>query len=267
VDRQRGLLVLDDTTLDKPYARQMERVTFHWSGKQRRVVQGIALMTLLWTQGQALVPCDFRVYDKPAGGQSKNQHFRKMLQTAHGWGFRPAYVLMDSWYASLENLKQIAALGWRFLTRLKHNRLVNPDGRGNRPIEAVAIPPKGRVVHLKGFGFVRVFRTVSRDGDAAYWATNDLQMEEGKRAELERQGWGIEVYHRALKQCCRVERAQVRKAVAILGHLLLALRAFLRLEVYRLRTGVSWYEAKAAIVRDAIRHYLAHPIHTLQPTA
>jgi len=33
----------------------------------------------------------------------------------------------------------------------------------------------------------------------------------------------------------------------------------LRLEVYRLRTGVSWYEAKAAIVRDAIRSYLAHP--------
>jgi putative transposase len=77
VDRQRGLLVLDDTTLDKPYARQMELVTFHWSGKQRRVVQGIALMTLLWTQGQALLPCDFRVYDKPAGGQSKNQHFRE----------------------------------------------------------------------------------------------------------------------------------------------------------------------------------------------
>jgi len=136
---------------------------------------------------------------------------------------------------------------------------VNPDGRGNRPIEAVAIPPEGRAVHLKGFGFVQVFRTVS----AECWATNDLQMEEGKRAELERQGGGI----RALKQCCGVERAQVRKAVAIWGHLLLALRAFLRLEVYRLRTGVSWYEARAAIVRGAIQHCLAHPIHTLQPTA
>jgi len=134
---------------DKPYARQMERVTFHRSGKQRGVVQGIAL-----------------VYDKPAGGPSKNPHFREMLQTAHGRGFRPAYVL-------LENLKQIAALGWRFLTRLKHNQLVNPDGQGNRPIEAVAIPPEGRAVHLKGFGFVRVFRTVSREGDAEYWATSD----------------------------------------------------------------------------------------------
>jgi hypothetical protein len=53
-------------------------------------------------------------------------------------------------------------------------------------------------------------------------------------------------------------RAQVRKAVSILRHLLLALRAFLRLEVYRLRRGVSWYEAKASIVREA-RSYLAHP--------
>ena len=52
----------------------------------------------------------------------------------------------------------------------------------------------------------------------------------------------------------------MRKATAILRHLLLALRAFLRLGVYRLRAGMSWYEAKAAIVRDAIRSYLAHPI-------
>jgi putative transposase len=64
-----------------------------------------------------------------------------------------------------------------------------------------------------------------------------------------------------------VEKAQVRKAVSILRHLLLALRAFLRLEVYRLRTGVSWYEAKLAILREAIRAYLANPLYVLYPTA
>jgi len=42
-------------------------------------------------------------------------------------------------------------------------------------------------------------------------------------------------------------------------HLLLALRAFLHLEVYRLRTGVSWYSAKVAILREAVKAYLAHP--------
>jgi len=59
----------------------------------------------------------------------------------------------------------------------------------------------------------------------------------------------------------------VRKAVSILRHLLLALRAFLRLEVYRLRTGISGYEAKTAILREAIRRYLAHPLYALHPTA
>jgi putative transposase len=82
-----------------------------------------------------------------------------------------------------------------------------------------------------------------------------------------RWSWGIEVYHRALKQCGGVERAQVRGRRAVWGHLLLALRAFVRLEVSRLRSGVSWYGLKLAIIRGAIREYLARPRYDLQPTA
>ena len=32
VDTQRGILVIDDSTLDKPYAKKIEWVTRHWSG-------------------------------------------------------------------------------------------------------------------------------------------------------------------------------------------------------------------------------------------
>jgi hypothetical protein len=32
-------------------------------------------------------------------------------------------------------------------------------------------------------------------------------------------------------------------------------------------TGVSWWEAKTAIIREAIRQYLAHPRYTLSATA
>ena len=45
------MLVLDGTTLDKPHARKMELVTRHWSGKHGRVVRGINLLTMLWTDG------------------------------------------------------------------------------------------------------------------------------------------------------------------------------------------------------------------------
>ena len=38
--RPAGVLVIDDSTLDKPYATQIELVTRHWSGKHHAVVRG-----------------------------------------------------------------------------------------------------------------------------------------------------------------------------------------------------------------------------------
>jgi putative transposase len=51
------------------------------------------------------------------------------------------------------------------------------------------------------------------------------------------------------------------------NHIGLAIRAFLRLELHWLATGISWYEAKLALVRHAIRAYLAAPRFVLPPTA
>ena len=41
------------------------------------------------------------------------------------------------------------------------------------------------------------------------------------------------------------------------------IRAFVRVEYHRYTTGVSWFAAKYALVRDAIRAYLADPIYRL----
>ena len=267
VEPERGLLVVDDTTLDKPYSKKVELVHRHWSGKHHRVVDGINLCTLLWSDGQALLPTDFRVYDKPRDELTKNDHFRAMLRAANERGFNPRYVLFDSWYSSLQNIKATRDYGWRWLCRIKSNRQVNPDKSGNVAIREVEILTEGRVVHLKGYGMVKVFRTVARDGSAEHWATDDLQMSEQDREELEQSGWGIETYHRALKQCCGIERAQARGERAQRNHLGLSLRAFLRLEANRLRNGVSWYEAKHSIVREAVRKYLAEPLYLLTSTA
>ena len=267
VERKSGVLVLDDTTLDKPYAKKMELVSRHWSGKQGRVVWGINLLTLLWTDGNALLPCDFRIYDKPLSGLTKNDHFRQLLAVAAERGFQPRYVLFDSWYASLQNLKAVRDQGWSWLTQLRGNRLVNPDGRGNVKVATLDIPAPGQRMHLKGYGWVKVFRTVSKDGDVRYWATNDLTLAAADRKELARQAWGIETYHRGIKQCCGVEKSPARRANAQRNHIRLSIQAFLRLEIHRLRTGSSWYEAKAVIIRDAIRAYFSNPQYQLYPTA
>ena len=172
--RKAGVLVLDDSTPDKPYARRIELVSRHWSGKHHKVMLGINLISMVWTDERAIIPCDFRVYDKPIGGKNKNERFRDMLGSADARGFAPERVLFDSWHSSLENLKQVRAYGWSWLTRLKSNRQVYPDGSGNVAVGSIEISAEGRRVHLRGYGFIKVFRTVSGNGDAQYWATDDL---------------------------------------------------------------------------------------------
>lgn len=151
VSLHHGLLLIDDTTLDKPYAQQIELVHRHWSGKQHHVVSDINLVTLLWSDGTDAIPCDYRLYDKPVDGVTKNEYFRAMLQTAKERDFHPRFVAFDSWYSSLENLKTVRSLDWHWLTRLKSNRQVNPDGSGNQGTSAAqpywlgsaSLPPAG----------------------------------------------------------------------------------------------------------------------------
>lgn len=211
-----GVLVLDDTTLDKPYTKKMDLVTRHWSGKHGQGVWGINRLTLLWSDGTALIPCDFRLYDKPWSGLTKNDYFRQLLAVAQERGFAPRHALFDRWYSSLKNRKG-----------------------------------------------VRVFRTVATDGAGEHWATNDLELPPEQRAELARQAWWIENYHRGLKQCCGVEKSPARSDRAQWNHIRMALQAFLRLEVHRLRTGISWYQAKSDIIRAALRRCLANPAYLL----
>lgn len=272
VERKRGVLIIDDSTLDKPYATKMALVTRHWSGKHRAVVDGINLITLLWTDGERHIPCDYRIYDKVHDGLTKNDHFQAMLRTAQAREFTPAHVCFDAWYSGLENLKLVRACGWHWFTQLKANRQVNPDNTGLRALCACDIAPQGTVVHLKGFGLVKVFRIdVPHDAtenntapqQTDYWATSDLSLGELGRLRLSETTAMIEHYHRGIKQFCGVEKGQMRLARAQRNHIGLALRAFLRLEAYCYPRGITWFHAKADIIRAAVTHYLADPLYTL----
>jgi len=150
---------------------------------------------------------------------------------------------------------------------LQSNRLVNPDRTGNRPLSEVEIAERGKIVHLKGYGLIKVFKIVAPDGDMEYWATNDREMNELTRLHFAEQVSVIENYPRGIKQFCGIAQAQVRSARAQRNHIGMALRAFLRLEHHRLRTGISWFAAKTAIIRHAVQAYLVQPLYTLGATA
>ena len=64
VEKRNGWLILDDTVIDKIYSKHIELTHFQWSGKHHKVVNGIGLVTLVWTDGTNTFPVDYRIYDK-----------------------------------------------------------------------------------------------------------------------------------------------------------------------------------------------------------
>lgn len=255
VDPTAGYLVLDDSVLAKPRSDQLSLAAWQYSGTTHTVIKGVGLITLLWTHRNEHIPLDFRIYAKKHDGYTKNQHFQEMLRLAKHRGLQPKAVLFDTWYASQNNLHTIQEFGWIWITQLRKNRVINYT----QHLEELDIPLEGLIVHLKFVGPTKVFKLNATNGDIEYWATNDL---EATGDDIRQSGairWRIEEYHRGLKQTAGIERCQSRTPRAQRTHIFCSIMAFLSLEKRRLTTGITWYETKRQIIREAITTYLKAP--------
>ncbi|MBL9029331.1 MAG: transposase [Caedimonas sp.] len=244
------LLIGDDTVLDKRRSEEIALVKYQYSGTAHAVMAGIGLVNLVWhgLESEDFIPVDYRVYDKDTDGKTKNDHFRDMLKLAKDRGLTPDAVVMDAWYSSLDNLKAIRAMGWIWVMGLKKNRKVN---RGET-LEKLPIPDEGLKVHLRGYGWITVFRFVAKNGRTDYIATNRENPSRDRIETIIKARWKIEVYHRELKQTCGLERCQSRTGRAQRNHIFLAISAWIQKYKRRLVEGISFYQQKWEVIKNDI---------------
>lgn len=262
-----GSLTVDDTVLDKPYSElnSTELVGYFWSGKHHKAVKGINLIVLLYTTKSGYsVPVNFRVY-RSSEGKTKNDYFQTMLKEVWQWGLRPKWITADSWYSSLENLKFLRNLEVNFLVGLEKNRTVSTQPSVYQQVHEVSIPEQGIYTHLKGFGFIQLFRTVSQEGDVRHYALYQVQEEIAFPVLFSRQEfeavrlihWQVEAFFRCIKQCCQAERFFVRNTTAIQTHLFCVMRAFQKLAAFTLNRFIdSMYALKKSIFLHAQRQFI-----------
>ncbi len=260
-----GALSGDDTVIDKPYSNPLltELIGYFWSGKHHRVVKGIQLITLYYTDlsGKS-VPVNYRIYNKQSG-KTKNNYFREMTTEVLSWGLMPKMVTTDTWYASADHLKLLKNKELGFLVGIAKNRQVAINNGIYTQVQKLKIPPEGLLVHLKGFGYVKVFcRTFKNEVDRYYImylpdldATKQLTRIEFKKVHTIH--WGIECYHRAIKQLCGISRFMVRTSEAIMTHLFCAIRAFTHLELMRAEELIkNWYEVQRTLSLKMAREFI-----------
>ena len=244
------LLIADDSVLSKTHSKKIDLVNYQYSGNAHDVIAGIGLINLIWhgCDQEESIPVDYRIYDKDTDGKTKNTHFCDMLSLAKKRGIKPSAVVMDAWYSSLKNLKAIRDHGWVWVTTLRKNRKVNR----NVSLESLDIPDEGLSVHLRGYGWVTVFKFVAKNGRVDYVTTNMENPTRDQIIKITKARWSIEIYHRELKQTCGIERCQARTGRAQRNHTCLAIQAWLDKHKRRISEKLSFYQQDWDVIKDGV---------------
>ena len=130
-----GLLVFDDTVIDKNCSRNMELVRSQYSGNAHGVIRGIGVVTCVYVHPK-IDQCwilDYRIYDPDGDGKTKSDHVQDMLQNCvyqkqlEFWA-----VLMDTWYATKAVMLWMEQFGKISCCPSKNNRQVDDSG-GTQP--------------------------------------------------------------------------------------------------------------------------------------
>lgn len=234
-----GYLILDDTTWQR-FTKKSEAVSFVWDSSVGKVVFGMSVVLLIWTDGRHKIPLGIKVWRK--GGKSKVVLAEELLRQAYHRGLSPDFVLFDSWYSATSILHLIEGFGWRYICAAKRNRL----------FDGVKI---GKCFHHRfgrRVGNLRKLRhqiLVVKDG-TKFLMTNEISLTSQAIKRFYRFRQQVEETFRLLKQefgwgKCRARSLQAQKA-----HLYLGLYA---LSLVQMKAGnQTVYQFKQNLFREAM---------------
>jgi hypothetical protein len=182
------------------------------------------------------------------GGSSKVELASQLLREAERRGMRPAYVLFDSWYAAASLLHLLDEMGWKYVARLKANRLF--EGR--------VVRERWPLRYGRAVGRLRKVKhdvVAVKDG-RRYFVSNDHQLSSTQLKRHYRLRQQIEEVFRLLKQEFGWGAASAQKARTQVAHLHLGLYALCISEQAALKKGQTIYSFKRELFRLPVPEHL-----------
>ncbi len=92
---QNGFLIIDDTVIDKSFAKLIECISWVYCSKKGRPILGLSVVVLAWSNGKITVPLAIRIWKKRSG-KSKYDLALELLSYARNiLRIKPKYVTFD----------------------------------------------------------------------------------------------------------------------------------------------------------------------------
>ena len=281
IEREDGVLIFDDTIQEKAWTDENEVMCWHFDHCSGRSVRGINLLNALYYSGDVSIPVAFELVRKPlqfcdvktrqvkrASEVTKNELNRSMIATCVNSALKFRYVLMDSWFASVENFEFIVKKKKHFIAALKDNRLValsaadKKQGRFVR-IDTLELSDK-QVVRgwLKGYAHeVLLVRQVFTNKDGSTGLLNlvcsDLTCNGDMIATIYQKRWKVEVFHKSLKSNAALAKSPTRRVTTQNNHVFMAIYAVFKLECLKLKHKTNHFALRAKLFIKATRQAYA----------
>lgn len=278
IERPDATLSIDDSIGEKPYTDENDIVCWHWSHSFDRHVKGIEVLTAFYTVGEVSLPIAFDLVEKtepyldPKTGKSKrrspvskNQRYRMLLRIAVHNQVPFQYVLNDVWFASADNMKYVKRdFKKEFIMPLKRNRKVAVSEGDKRRGQYVAVSRLSlpaattREIWLEDVPFAvllvkQVFTNDDGSTGVRYLVTSDLTLPYDRITKLFHKRWGIEVYHKSLKQNASLAKSPTRTETTQRNHLFASLCAYIKLERLKIKTKLNHFALKSKLYLSAVK--------------
>ena len=276
-----GCLLIDDSLLAKPHTKESDMVCWHYDHTIGRSRKSILMLNFHYTDSSGIsLPVGYEIITKSEKEYddkkkkwvkkskfTKNEIMRDKLEILHFHNqLKYRYILMDKWFASVENLVFINdVLKKKFVCPLKKNRKValSKEDKDNGKYVSIATVDMGdcssRLVYLEGYeDTLKITKQVSKDGDDdesiyLYLVTNDIDLTTDKILEIYKRRWKIEEYHKSLKQNLKIEHSPTKVMTSQLNHIFLSVCGFIKLERLRLNYKMNHFAIKEKIYIEALR--------------
>ena len=276
--KRKNVLILDDTLVEKPYRKENKAICWHYDHTKNRHIKGINLLTCMLDNSTVKVPISYHIikktiyyYDKKTkkekrkSPQTKNELFRTMVSQAEKNGLDYQYVLADSWFGSKETMNYLHnELDKKFVLGLKSNRLVcikHQEGaqtQGYLQLKEADLKAGLYPVRLKGVAYpLSLLKKVFKNGNGSigtlYLISNDLTLSSQELYSLYQRRWGIETYHKSLKQHASLSKSPCWSELSQENHIFLSLVGYCKLELLKVKTKLNHYQLRHYLLLEANR--------------
>jgi hypothetical protein len=278
VQSETGVLIIDDSSEEKPYTDENDIVWWHYDHSKDRMLKGINFLTALYSSQGVSVPVGFHLVaktekyidaktqkEKRRSPVSKNEVCRALIKQAVRNRIAFRFVLFDVWFASAENmvfLKQ--QLHRDFICPLKTNRKValsKADKQQGRYVRVDTLELQAqatREVYLEGVDFPlvlvkQVFTNEEGSSGLRYLVSSDTTLSFDAITTTYHRRWGVECYHKSLKQNSSLAKSPTQTVTTQTNHFFAALCGFLKLERLKRKTKLNHFALKSKLYLNALQ--------------